>query len=136
MPPCLCRLPSFGMPSRQTSVFILYILIKHCLTYEAFLRLSRFFPSCLCNIWYIPILPLSSYLAWRIPGTAEPGGLLSMGSQSQSRLKRLSSSSSANVCVLTCLQNILSKLLESINCIAPIRLPRTEQDLSKCLLNK
>ena len=29
----------------------------------------------------------SSVLAWRIPGTGEPGGLLSMGSQSQTRLK-------------------------------------------------
>ena len=37
----------------------------------------------------------SSILACRIPGTAEPGGLLSMGSQSQTRLKRLSSSSSS-----------------------------------------
>ena len=36
----------------------------------------------------------SSVLAWRIPGTVEPGGLPSMGSQSQTRLKRLSSSSS------------------------------------------
>ena len=36
----------------------------------------------------------SSILAWRIPGTGEPGGLPSMGSQSGTRLKRLSSSSS------------------------------------------
>ena len=35
----------------------------------------------------------SSVLAWRIPGTWEPGGLLSLGSQSQTRLKQLSSSS-------------------------------------------
>ena len=35
-----------------------------------------------------------SVLAWRIPGTGEPGGLPSMGSQSQKRLKWLSSSSS------------------------------------------
>ena len=35
----------------------------------------------------------SSVLAWRIPGTVEPGGLPSMGSHSQTRLKRLSSSS-------------------------------------------
>ena len=35
----------------------------------------------------------SSVLALRIPGTGEPGGLLSMGSQSRTRLKRLSSSS-------------------------------------------
>ena len=36
----------------------------------------------------------SSVLAWRIPGTGEPGGLPSMGSQSWTRLKRLSSSGS------------------------------------------
>ena len=35
----------------------------------------------------------SSVLAWRIPGMEEPGGLPSMGLQSQTRLKRLSSSS-------------------------------------------
>ena len=35
----------------------------------------------------------SSVLAWRIPGTGEPGGLPSLGSQSWTRLKRLSSSS-------------------------------------------
>ena len=36
----------------------------------------------------------SSVLAWRIPGTGEPGGLLSLGvAQSQTRLRRLSSSS-------------------------------------------
>ena len=32
----------------------------------------------------------SSVLAWRIPWTQEPGGLQSVGSQSQARLKRLS----------------------------------------------
>ena len=36
----------------------------------------------------------SSVLAWRIPGTGEPGGLPSLGSQSRTRLKRLSSISS------------------------------------------
>ena len=35
----------------------------------------------------------SSVLAWRIPGMGEPDGLLSMGSQRRTRLKRLSSSS-------------------------------------------
>ena len=35
----------------------------------------------------------SSVLAWRIPGTAEPGGLPSVGSHSRTRLKRFSSSS-------------------------------------------
>ena len=39
----------------------------------------------------------SSVLAWRIPGTGEPGGLPSLGSQSQIRLKRLSSSSSSSI---------------------------------------
>ena len=34
----------------------------------------------------------SSILDWRIPGTEELGGLPSMGSQSRTRLKRLSSS--------------------------------------------
>ena len=38
--------------------------------------------------------PHSSVLAWRIPGTGEPGGLLSMGLQSRTQLKRLSSSNS------------------------------------------
>ena len=38
----------------------------------------------------------SSVLAWRIPGMGEPGGLPSMGSQSWTRLKRLSSSSSSS----------------------------------------
>ena len=38
--------------------------------------------------------PHSTVLAWRIPGTGEPGGLPSVGLQSRTRLKRLSSSSS------------------------------------------
>ena len=36
----------------------------------------------------------SSVLAWRIPGMGEPGGLPSMGLESQTQLKQLSSSSS------------------------------------------
>ena len=36
-----------------------------------------------------------SVLAWRIPRTGEPGGLPFMGSQSRTRLKSLSSSSSS-----------------------------------------
>ena len=47
--------------------------------------------------------PHSSTLAWQIPGTGEPGGLLSMGLQSQTRLKQLSSSSSESVCVCVCI---------------------------------
>ena len=37
----------------------------------------------------------SSVLAWKIPGTGEPGGLPSMGSHSQTWVKWLSSSSSS-----------------------------------------
>ena len=37
----------------------------------------------------------SSVLAWRVPGTEEPGGQPTMGWQSQTQLKRLSSSSSS-----------------------------------------
>ena len=62
-----------------------------------------------------------SALAWRIPGTVEPGGLPSMGSHAQSRTrpKRLSSSSSSslglkdhaivNTCILDV--NLLCSLL-------------------------
>ena len=39
--------------------------------------------------------PHSSILVWRIPWTEEPGGLQSTGSQSRTRLKQLSSSSSS-----------------------------------------
>ena len=39
----------------------------------------------------------SSVLAWRIPGTGEPGGLPSVGSQSRTRLERLSSGSSSGM---------------------------------------
>ena len=42
------------------------------------------------------VATLSSVLAWRIPGTREPGGLLSMALQSQTQLKQLSSSNSSS----------------------------------------
>ena len=45
-----------------------------------------------------------SILPWRITGTGEPGGLLSMESQSWTRLKRLSSSSSRLKPMLYCKQ--------------------------------
>ena len=44
----------------------------------------------------------SIVLAWRIPGTGEPGGQPSLGSHSRTRLKRLSSSSSSMCVVLDC----------------------------------
>ena len=37
-----------------------------------------------CSMFYL--VPHSSALAWKIPWTEEPGGLQSMGSQSQTRL--------------------------------------------------
>ena len=43
----------------------------------------------------------SSVRAWRIPGMGEPGGLPSMGSHSQTRLKRLSSNSSSSIVLVT-----------------------------------
>ena len=39
-----------------------------------------------------------SVLAWRIPGTGEPGELPSMGSHSRTRLKGLSSNNSVTGC--------------------------------------
>ena len=48
----------------------------------------------------------SSVLAWRIPGTGEPGGLPSMGSHSRTRLKRLSSSSGSSSKVVLIQSNL------------------------------
>ena len=42
----------------------------------------------------------SSILAWRIPWTEEPGGLQSMGLQTQTQLKRLSTHTSRKLNVL------------------------------------
>ena len=72
----------------------------------------------------------SSVLAWRIPGTREPGGLSSMGSQSQTRLKWLSSSSSSSLyfmklncnCIVSmCAQSPQSSptLCNSVDCSSP-----------------
>ena len=46
------------------------------------------------NYWYLQkaMATHSSTLAWRTPGTGEPGGLPCMGSQSRTRLTGLSSS--------------------------------------------
>ena len=53
-------------------------------------------------------------LAWRIPWTEEPGGLLSMGLQSRTRLKRLSSSSSSCSYILI-LQFLSYKMMSIMN---------------------
>ena len=65
--------------------------------------------------------PHFNVLAWRIPGMGEPGGLLSMGSQSQTRLKRLSSSSS--------LLNMLARLTERLHPSENILLMALAQDV-------
>ena len=49
----------------------------------------------------------SSVLAWRIPGTGEPGGLPSMGSHRVRWLKWLSSSSNCSVYLGFCLRTAL-----------------------------
>ena len=58
----------------------------------------------------------SSTLAWKIPWTEEPGGLRSMGWHSQTRLKRLSSSSS-NMQIITEIFCILFSVLSEIQCV-------------------
>ena len=60
---------------------------------ESRTRLSNFTFTFHFHAWEKEMATHSSVLAWRIPGTAEPGGLPSVGSQSRTRLKRLSSSS-------------------------------------------
>ena len=47
----------------------------------------------------------SGVLAWRIPGMGETGGLPSMGSQSWTQLKQLSSNSSSTILVVLVVKN-------------------------------
>ena len=42
----------------------------------------------------------SSILAWRVPWTEEPGGLHSLGSQSQTQMKQLSKQASKSLEIL------------------------------------
>ena len=57
-------------------------------------RLSDFTFTFHCPALEKEMATHSSVLAWRIPGTGEPGGLPSMESHRVGQLKRLSSSSS------------------------------------------
>ena len=52
----------------------------------------------------------SSVLAWRLPGTGEPGGLPSMGLHRVGRLKRLSSSSSSNCFLASSMAQLVNNL--------------------------
>ena len=54
------------------------------------------------KMWYTHTMVYHSAFAWRIPGMAEPGGLPPEGSQSWTRLKRLSSSSRKEGNPVTC----------------------------------
>ena len=61
----------------------------------------------------------SSVRAWRIPGMGEPGGLLSMGLQSRTRLKRLSSiqyiiKNKSRFFISTCLQKMHCLMYQKI----------------------
>ena len=70
----------------------------------------------------------SSVLAWRIPATGEPGGLPSMGSQSRTRLKQLSSSM-FNSLLLN------DQLLEKKTYLIHLHTLRTEQTLAESVHN-
>ena len=60
----------------------------------------------------------SSVLAWRIPGTEEPGGLLSMGSQSD-MTEQLSSSSSRDYNSGTLEHPLVSHKKALYDCLSP-----------------
>ena len=67
-----------------------------------------------------------SILAWRIPWTEEPGGLQSIGLQSRTRLKQLSTQA-----YLPCTHSLLSSLLLSPQCAR-----QTMKKISGCLVAK
>ena len=63
---------------------------------EGWTRLSDFTSTLHFHALEKEMATHSSVLAWGIPGTGEPSGLPSMGSQSQTQLKQLSCSSSSS----------------------------------------
>ena len=63
----------------------------------------------------------SSVLAWRIPGTGEPGGLPSMRLQSQTQLKRLNSSCSSSTISVFPMSSTLGAWEEGILCTTATR---------------
>ena len=82
------------------ALWILFVLLFHNWYNVIFLEVCDFFWGENYNFNYVTvILPThSNVLAWRIPGMAEPGGLPSMGSQSRTWLKWLSSSNPTEAC--------------------------------------
>ena len=66
----------------------------------------------------------SSVLAWRIPRTEEPGGLQSIGLQSQTRLKRLSTHTT---CIFPILQDYYFLITKWMTELIIRRLETTDQ---------
>ena len=91
----------FDTLSRFVIAFLLFFANFICCKYSCIAQLVKHLPA-MRETWVQFLgqeVPLekkmathSSVLAWKIPGTVKPGGLLSMGSH-RARLKRLSSSS-------------------------------------------
>ena len=73
----------------------------------------------------------SSALAWRIPGTGEPGGLPLMGSQSRTRLTRVSSSSSRWRCEGADLENWSSSATRQ-GMLRPLKFERGKVQTLSC----
>ena len=59
----------------------------------------------------------SSVLAWRVPGTEEPGGLQSTGSQSRTRLNIAPTPSRSRFIILPCFSFSIATVLTSHNLI-------------------
>ena len=107
----LCSWPFFLGPSLTNNFFLISIICLALLVFVTACKLlvvawgssslTMYQTQAIYLHWDWGVLGLekemathSSVLAWRIPGTGEPGGLLSMGSRTW--LKRLSSSSSSS----------------------------------------
>ena len=90
---CLC----LGSNDHFSWSLFLYLLFWFDLIYKSQIWLSDFTFPFHFHALEKEMATHSSVLAWRIPGTGEPGGLPSMGSHRVWRLKRLSSSSMCSV---------------------------------------
>ena len=98
----LCREATVKSPQLILMAFLHPGVTTPCLSYREYFtggRGNHPLPGVINSFKMLPekaMAPHSSTLAWKIPWTKEPGGLPSLGSQSRTRLKRLSSSSSSN----------------------------------------
>ena len=92
-----CALRSPGARAQDQAFFFTHCLMIIAGTYgvdRSRTQLSDFTSTFHFHALEKKMATHSSVLAWRIPGMGEPGGLPSTGSQSWTRLKWLSSSSS------------------------------------------